>query len=108
MIREFEPHPLLTNRHAMTVAAAFWLRRFALPAAEGRLFEVEPGSRLLGKCHWQAGKRRDAPVLARWLRERGTDVRVLPTRPVLDWDAAEEGNRPEAPAVDATATEAQG
>src|SRR5437879_501311 len=63
MIREFKPHPMLTNRHAMTVAAAFWLRRFALPAAEDRLFEVEPGTRLLGKCHWQSGKRRDAPVL---------------------------------------------
>ncbi len=38
-------------------------RRFDLPRAEEQLFEVEPGSRLLGKCHWQAGKRRDAPVL---------------------------------------------
>lgn len=55
--REFEPHPLLRNRHAMTMAAAFWPRRFALPAAEERLFEVEPGTRLVGQCHWQAERR---------------------------------------------------
>jgi putative mRNA 3-end processing factor len=49
-----------------------------------------------------------APVLARWLRERGTDVRVLPARPALDWDGAnEDGNRPEAPAAEATETEAE-
>jgi uncharacterized protein len=60
---EFEPHVLLRNGHAMTMAAAFVPRRFDLPPAEERRFEVEPGSKLLGHCHWQEGKRRDAPVL---------------------------------------------
>lgn len=63
MSREFEPHPLLKNAHAMTVAAAFWPRRFALPPPEQRLFPVDSDSCLLGHCHWQAGQCRDVPVL---------------------------------------------
>jgi uncharacterized protein len=59
----FDPHPLLKNRHAMTIAGAFTPRRFALPAPEARLFEVEPGTKILGHCNWQEGKRKDAPVL---------------------------------------------
>ncbi|HXN65428.1 MAG TPA: alpha/beta fold hydrolase [Candidatus Acidoferrales bacterium] len=39
----------------MTVAAAFWSRKYPeLPPAVPRLFEVEPGSRILGQCHWQS------------------------------------------------------
>lgn len=63
LVAPFEAHGLLTNGHAMTVAAAYWPRRFRMPPAENRLFQVDPESRLLGRCHWQAGKRRDMPVL---------------------------------------------
>jgi predicted alpha/beta-fold hydrolase len=59
----FEPHTLLKNGHAMTIAAAFWPRRFQLPRAEDRLFQLDAESRLLARCHWQPGKRRDVPVL---------------------------------------------
>src|SRR5713101_4010542 len=59
----FEAHPLLTNGHAMTIAAAFVPRRFDIPPAEARLFQVDAESQLLGHCHWQPGKRKDAPVL---------------------------------------------
>jgi len=54
-MQAFEPHPLLRHPHLMTLAAAFWLRRFPRlrPPAE-RLFEVEPGSKILAQCHWQA------------------------------------------------------
>jgi len=46
----------------MTVAGAFWPRRSPrLPAAQERLFEVEAGTRILAKCHWQA--KRDSPTL---------------------------------------------
>ena len=39
----------------MTLVAAFWPRRYrGLNQAEDRLFEVEPGSRILARCHWQA------------------------------------------------------
>ena len=61
---DFVPHRLLRNAHAMTIAAAFVPRRFALPAAEQRLFQVDPFTRLLALCHWQEGKRRDAPLIA--------------------------------------------
>lgn len=47
----------------MTIAAAFARRRFDLPPAEERLFRVDPESQILGHCHWQPGKRRDAPVI---------------------------------------------
>lgn len=62
-IDRFEPHRLLKNGHAMTIAAAFVRRRFDLPPAEERLFQVDPESRILGCCHWQPGKRRDVPVI---------------------------------------------
>ncbi|MGB7281469.1 MAG: alpha/beta fold hydrolase [Candidatus Acidiferrum sp.] len=60
---KFEPHRLLKNGHAMTIAAAFVPRKFNLPPAEDRLFQVDTESRILGRCHWQPGKRRDAPVI---------------------------------------------
>jgi uncharacterized protein len=63
MLPEFEPHPLLTNGHAMTIASAFVPRHFDIPPAENRLFQVDTDSRLLGHCHWQPEKRKDAPVL---------------------------------------------
>jgi predicted alpha/beta-fold hydrolase len=63
-MEKFEPHRLLRNGHVMTIVAAFTHRRFDLPPAEERLFQVEPESRILGHCHWQPGKRRDAPVIA--------------------------------------------
>src|SRR6202030_1402192 len=59
----FNPHPLLKNGHAMTIAAAFWFRRFDLPAAEDRHFQVDPASRVLGHCHWQPGKSKDTAVV---------------------------------------------
>jgi predicted alpha/beta-fold hydrolase len=60
---EFQPHPLLRSGHAMTIAAAFVPRSFALPAPEQRFFQVDPWSNLLAHCHWQPGKRKDAPVI---------------------------------------------
>ena len=51
----FEPHPLLRNPHAQTLASAFLPRRFPrLPAGVVREFETEPGTRIRGYCHWQA------------------------------------------------------
>jgi predicted alpha/beta-fold hydrolase len=62
-ISPFQPHPLLNNGHIMTIASAFLPRRFDIPPAEARLFQVAPDSRLLAHCHWQLGKRKDAPVI---------------------------------------------
>lgn len=60
----FEAHRWLMNGHAMTIAAVYWPRRFALPKAELRLFRVAEDSQLLAACHWQEGKSKDVPVLA--------------------------------------------
>jgi uncharacterized protein len=60
---EFCPHPLLKNGHLMTVASAFWRRSFNLASPEDRLFQVDPESRILGRCHWQPGKDRASPLL---------------------------------------------
>src|SRR2546423_12941181 len=55
-VRRFEPHPFFRNPHLATVAAACWPRDYSnLPAATERLFEGEPGTRPLAKCHWQGG-----------------------------------------------------
>jgi predicted alpha/beta-fold hydrolase len=40
-----------------TLAAFFLSRRIALPPAEQRLIEVEPGIPVLCHCHWQADRR---------------------------------------------------
>jgi uncharacterized protein len=61
--KPFEPHPLLKNCHLMTIAAAFWRRRFALPPAEPRQFQVDPESKILGHCNWQKGKDKSKPLL---------------------------------------------
>jgi predicted alpha/beta-fold hydrolase len=59
----FEPHPLLRNPHAQTVAFALWPRKFPrLPPGTSREFEVEPGTRIRGECHWQA-RPQDRPTL---------------------------------------------
>ena len=62
-MKAFEPHPLLRNRHAQTLAAAFWPRRFPrLPQSTPREFQTEPGTKILGECHWQPGPR-ERPTL---------------------------------------------
>jgi len=62
--RPFDPHPLFRNPHLATVAAAYWPRDFSsLPPATNRLFEVEPGTRLLAKCHWQESVRSHATLV---------------------------------------------
>ena len=54
--RPFRPHPLLRNGHAQTLAAWSWpgrVRPEEVLGDETRLFEVEPGIRLLARCRWQ-------------------------------------------------------
>src|SRR3979490_1695781 len=59
----FEVHPLLKNGHAMTIVSAFVPRRFDIPPAEARLFQVDPESRLLAHCHWQPGKGKGVAII---------------------------------------------
>ena len=46
----FLPHPLLRNGHAQTLARWAWPRRYRAHGDGVRLFEVEPGVRLLARC----------------------------------------------------------
>ena len=62
-IPEFEPHAWLRTGHLQTMAGPFLRRKFALPPAEERLFRVDDETQLKGMCHWQPGKRLDAPVI---------------------------------------------
>ena len=57
-MKDFVPLRSLRNAHLMTLAAAFWPRRFPrLPASVTRLFEVEPETRVRGECHWHENPR---------------------------------------------------
>jgi len=61
--KKFEPHGWLRSGHLQTIAGTFVRRRFAVPEGEERLFRVDAETQLKGYCHWQAGKRRDFPVI---------------------------------------------
>jgi uncharacterized protein len=62
-MQEFEPPFLLRNAHLMTIASAFWHRRYHyLHPSTPRLFETEPGTQVRADCHWQQS-RADHPTL---------------------------------------------
>ena len=62
-MKPFLPHPLLRNGHAQTLAGWAWPRRLPAPPDEPRLFEVEPGVRLLARCRWQEDRTRRATII---------------------------------------------
>ena len=59
--KPFRPHPLFKHGHAQTLAGYAWPRRVFLLRLrdEERMFEVEPGVRLLGHCRWQTAEARE-------------------------------------------------
>jgi predicted alpha/beta-fold hydrolase len=65
--RPFNPHRVFSNGHAQTIAAYLWPRRFRFASErdEERLFEVEPGTKVLAHCRWQA-QPTDHPTLVVW------------------------------------------
>jgi predicted alpha/beta-fold hydrolase len=65
LAKPFTPHPLFKSGHAQTLVAFAWPRRRRLRelrSDEVRLFEVEPGVRVLVHCRWQR-ERRACPTL---------------------------------------------
>src|SRR5438552_2738541 len=66
--KTFIPTPVFKQGEQQTIAAHFWPGRFRardFSNDEERLFEVEPGSRVLARCRWQAN-RADHPTLVMW------------------------------------------
>jgi len=63
-MKGFVPSRWLRNPHAMTLAAAFWRRKYPrLPASTSRLFEIEPGTQVRGECHMQESARDHATIV---------------------------------------------
>jgi predicted alpha/beta-fold hydrolase len=63
-VKKFVPHRLFRNGHLMTLASTFWRREFPrLPTSVSRQFEVEPGSKIRGECHWQPNPQRHGTIL---------------------------------------------
>lgn len=60
---KFEPHRWLKGGHAQTIVGSFAYRKFAVGPGQERLFRVDSDTQLKGICHWQAGQRRDLPVV---------------------------------------------
>ena len=60
----FHPPLLFRNAHFMTVMPRYWPRANSLKhiPQTSRLFTVEPGTQLLGLCHWQ-DHRQTAPTI---------------------------------------------
>jgi predicted alpha/beta-fold hydrolase len=52
----FVPRRGLSGGHRQTLASFFLSRRTALPPAEPRYIEVEPGVQVLVHCHWQTDR----------------------------------------------------
>jgi predicted alpha/beta-fold hydrolase len=65
--KPFQSHRFFRTSHAQTIAAYAWPRRFrfASESDEERLFEVEPGVRVLAHCRWQT-ERDQHPTLVIW------------------------------------------
>jgi hypothetical protein len=66
--KPFAPHGVLRQGDLQTISAYFWPGRFRskdLTGDEERLFEVEPGTRVLARCRWQQS-RTEHPTLVMW------------------------------------------
>lgn len=65
--KPFKPHPLFSSGHAQTLAAYAWPRRPGPQARsdEERLFDVEPGAKVLAHCRWQTDPA-EHPTVVLW------------------------------------------
>jgi uncharacterized protein len=66
--RPFVPPRLLSPGDLQTLGAYFWRGRFGamdVSGDEARLFDVEPGTQVLGRCRWQP-HRKEHPTVMMW------------------------------------------
>jgi predicted alpha/beta-fold hydrolase len=81
--KAFKPHSLFVNGHAQTLAGYAWPRRFGLRALrtdDERVFEIEPGVRLLAHCRWHKERlAHPTLLLSHGLEGSSTSVYMLST-----------------------------
>jgi predicted alpha/beta-fold hydrolase len=78
--RPFRPHTLFVGGHAQTLASYAWPRRFSLRGHlndEQRLFEVEPGIKLLSRCRWLDKRHEHPTMIALHGLEGSSDARYM-------------------------------
>ena len=66
--RPFVPPRLLSPGDLQTLGAYFWRGRFGamdVSGDEARLFDIEPGTQVLGRCRWQP-HRKEHPTVVMW------------------------------------------
>ncbi|HYX29485.1 MAG TPA: alpha/beta fold hydrolase [Pyrinomonadaceae bacterium] len=64
--KPFVPHRVLSQRDLQTLAAYFWPGRYQardVTGDERRLFEVEPGTKVLACCRWQDNRTEHATLV---------------------------------------------
>lgn len=64
--KPFTPHTIFKSGNAQTLAAYAWPRRYRLqrpPRDEERLFETEPGVKVLAHCRWQTDRHKHSTVV---------------------------------------------
>jgi predicted alpha/beta-fold hydrolase len=78
--KPFKPHPLFIGGHKQTLAAYAWPRRFRLRSLrhdERRLFEVEPGIKLLARCRWLDNRQEHPTLIALHGLEGSSEARYM-------------------------------
>jgi predicted alpha/beta-fold hydrolase len=77
--KPFKVHSLFTGGHAQTLGAYAWPRRYRFQRFsnldEGRLFEVEPGVKVLAHCRWQP-QPSESPTVILWHGIEGSTASV--------------------------------
>ncbi|MGA8142266.1 MAG: alpha/beta fold hydrolase [Candidatus Acidiferrales bacterium] len=77
-MKEFVPSALFRNPHAMTIAAAFWHRKFPqLPLSAPRFFDVEPGTQVRAECHMKDNPRAHGTIVLLHGLEGSSDSRYM-------------------------------
>jgi uncharacterized protein len=77
--KPFKAHSVFSGGHAQTLGAYAWPRRYRFQRFssldEARLFEVEPGVRVLARCRWQS-RPAESPTIILWHGIEGSTASV--------------------------------
>jgi uncharacterized protein len=84
---QFVPRRGLRSADAQTIVSFLLPRENRLPAAEDRLFSVEPEVQVLCRCHWQPDRRKALTVIAVHGLEGSTESQYIVGTANKAWDA---------------------